>query len=247
MTTADRSPGPTLVPALVLALGVTLGGLAIGRGFSQGRAADRFVEVKGLAEQEVEADLALWPLRFTATGNDLAQVQAQVVRDTRQVMAFLARNGIDTAGAELQNLEVSDALANRYNQNTGGPRFIIQQVLMVRSSEPRVVMAASQRVSELVSAGVVLQQSGDYGMGGPTYVFTGLNALKPDMIATATANARVAAEQFARDSRTELGPIRQANQGVFVILPRDQAPGVQEGSQLNKTVRVVSTVQYFLK
>lgn len=238
---------PLLVPALIIALGVAVAGFAVGHGFSAGRATDRFVEVKGLAEQEVEADLALWPLRFTATGNDLAQVQSQVARDTRQVMTFLARNGIDTAGAELQNLEVSDALANRYNPNTGGPRFIIQQVLMVRSNQPRVVMAASQRVSELVSAGVVLNQSGDYGMGGPTYVFTGLNALKPDMIATATANARVAAEQFARDSRTELGPIRQANQGVFVILPRDQAPGVQEGSQLSKTVRVVSTVQYFLK
>lgn len=237
----------SLLSALIVAVGVALGGIAIGYGFSSGRAADRFVEVKGLAEQDVEADLALWPLRFVATGNDLSAAQAQVERYTRQVMNFLAEHGVDTTGAELQNLEVSDALANRYQQNTGGPRFIIQQTLMVRSDEPRVVRAASQRVSELVSAGVVLQQSGDYGMGGPTYVFSGLNALKPDMIATATANARIAAEQFARDSRTSLGNIRQANQGVFVILPRDQAPGVQEGGQLNKTVRVVSTVQYFLR
>jgi hypothetical protein len=238
--------GP-FIPALLVALGVAVAGLLIGHGFSSGRAADRFVEVKGLAEQDVEANLALWPLRFVATGNDLAQAQGEIARYTRQVMAFLARNGVDTAGAELQNLEVSDALANRYNQNQGGPRFIIQQTLMVRSDQPKVVMAASQRVSELVTAGVVLQQSGDYGMGGPTYVFTGLNALKPDMIATATANARAAAEQFARDSRSSLGNIRQANQGVFVILPRDQAPGVMEGAQLNKTVRVVSTVQYFLR
>lgn len=237
----------SLLSAMTVALGVALGGIAIGYGFSSGRAADRFVEVKGLAEQDVEADLALWPLRFVATGDDLSAAQAQVERYTRQVMNFLVAHGVDTAGAELQNLEVSDALANRYQQNTGGPRFIIQQTLMVRSDEPCVVRAASQRVSELVSAGVVLQQSGDYGMGGPTYVFSGLNALKPDMIATATANARIAAEQFARDSRTTLGNIRQANQGVFVILPRDQAPGVQEGGQLNKTVRVVSTVQYFLR
>ncbi len=237
----------SLLSAVIVASGVALGGIAIGYGFSSGRAADRFVEVKGLAEQDVEADLALWPLRFVATGDDLSAAQAQVERYTRQVMNFLVEHGVDTTGAELQNLEVSDALANRYQQNTGGPRFIIQQTLMVRSDEPRVVRAASQRVSELVSAGVVLQQSGDYGMGGPTYVFSGLNALKPDMIATATANARIAAEQFARDSRTTLGNIRQANQGVFVILPRDQAPGVQEGGQLNKTVRVVSTVQYFLR
>jgi hypothetical protein len=109
------------------------------------------------------------------------------------------------------------------------------------------VLAASQRVSELVAAGVALSSSGEFGIGGATFVFTRLNQLKPTMIAAATANARAAAEQFARDSRSTLGSIRQASQGVFVILPRDQAPGVSEESQLHKTVRVVSTVQYFLR
>jgi hypothetical protein len=36
-------------------------------------------------------------------------------------------------------------------------------------------------------------------------------------------------------------------QGVFEILPRDEAPGISEGSQVSKRVRVVSTVDYFLK
>jgi hypothetical protein len=118
---------------------------------------------------------------------------------------------------------------------------------MVRSEKPDVVQAASQRVNELVAAGVVLSSSGEFGSGGPTFIFNGLNALKPSMIAAATASARTAAEQFAKDSGTTLGGIRQANQGVFVILPRDQAPGVNESGQLRKIVRVVSTVQYFLE
>jgi hypothetical protein len=67
------------------------------------------------------------------------------------------------------------------------------------------------------------------------------------MIAEATANARRAAEQFAEDSGSRIGGIRRANQGVFVILPRDQAPGIEEGGQLHKTVRVVSTIQYLLE
>jgi hypothetical protein len=33
---------------------------------------------------------------------------------------------------------------------------------------------------------------------------------------------------------------------VFVIQPRDRAPGIMEGSQLHKTVRVVSTIEYDL-
>jgi hypothetical protein len=108
-------------------------------------------------------------------------------------------------------------------------------------------MATSQRVSELVGAGVVLSSSGEYGMGGPTFVFSRLNQLKPSMVAEATANARAAAEQFAKDSRSALGEIRRASQGVFVILPRDQAPGVNESAQLQKIVRLVSTVQYALR
>ena len=67
------------------------------------------------------------------------------------------------------------------------------------------------------------------------------------MIAEATAAAREAAQQFAADSGSELGGIRRANQGVFVILPRDQAMGVDAGGQMNKTVRVVATVEYFLE
>jgi hypothetical protein len=67
------------------------------------------------------------------------------------------------------------------------------------------------------------------------------------MIAEATARAREAAEQFAHDSHSEIGGIREANQGVFEILPRDQAPGISEESQIVKTVRVVSTIDYLLR
>ena len=102
-------------------------------------------------------------------------------------------------------------------------------------------------MGELVSAGVVLSSGNEYEGSGPTYVFTGLNALKPSMIAEATARAREGAEQFAKDSGSTVGGIRRASQGVFEILPRDQAPGMTEGSQIDKNVRVVTSVEYALK
>lgn len=247
MTAGVRSLDRTVLPAVVLAVGLAVAGWFVGHGFLRGRTAARYVEVKGLAEQEVAADLALWPLRFVTTGDDLAVAQAEITRDTREVYSFLARHGVDTAAVQLLALEVSDADANRFQGERGGTRFVIQQTVMVRSDKPQVVLAASQLVSELVRAGVILSSSGEYGIGGPTFVFTKLNQLKPAMVKEATANARAAAAQFAADSRTTLGDIRYANQGVFVILPRDQAPGVNEGGQLQKIVRVVSTVQYLLE
>lgn len=243
---ADRDA--RLVPALVLAAGIALGGWLAGQGFVAARTADRVVTVKGIAEREARADVAIWPLRITAADDDLGRAQASLKRSIAEIDAFLARYGLDPAGVTLQAFSVSDAQTNQYGGGAqAGSRYVISQTLVVRSGEPDKVRAASEKVGELVSAGVVLSSGGEYGSSGPTYVFTGLNALKPAMIAEATARAREAADQFATDSKSHLGGIRRANQGVFEILARDQAPGIQEQGQIAKKVRVVSTVEYFLK
>jgi len=237
-----------MVRTVLLALGLSLAGWFIGHGFARGRSADRYVTVKGVSEREVRANLALWPLRIVATDNDLARAQARIAASVQEIRRFLVRNRVDTAGVELQGYEVNDAYANQFRSSDEvGNRYVIRQTVMVRSEQPDVVLAASQRVGELVDAGVVLSSGGEYGSGGPTFLFTQLNTLKPQMIAEATARARESAQQFARDSRSALGGIRTASQGMFEILPRDQAPGVQEESQLVKIVRVVSTVEYFLR
>jgi hypothetical protein len=237
-----------LAVGIALAAGVALAGFFIGRGFVQSRTADRFVTVKGVAEREVKADLALWPIRFVAASNNLAQAQAEIARSTRQVFALLARHAVDTSAVEVMGLEVQDAYANPYREGQVTNRFVVTQTLMVRSTVPDSILAASQKVGELLEAGVLL--SSGYGPGGPagtpTFLFTRLNDFKPGMIAEATAAARQAAQQFAADSKSKLGTIRQANQGIFVILPRDQASGVTEESQLFKTIRVVATVDYYL-
>jgi hypothetical protein len=237
-----------ILRSLILAVGIILAGVFVGWGFAQGREADRFVTVKGIAEREVKADLAIWPIRLVAADNDLNRAHAQLQSNLAKVIQFLDRQRIDTTQASLQDFSVVDAYANQYGSSDRvANRYIINQTLVVRSTSPDLVLAASQRVAELVSAGVVFSSGEQYGNAGPTFVFTKLNELKPAMIADATARAREAAEQFARDSRSNVGGIRRANQGVFEILPRDQAAGLTEASQINKTVRVVSTVDYFLK
>lgn len=241
-----RKLDPMVTAAVVVAVGLAAGGWFMGTGVARMRMADRVVTVKGVSERDAEADLALWPLRLVVSDNDLPRAYARLETQLRQIRQFLARQGIDTLGTELQEFSVTDAYANQYRSSDIVTRYVINQTLMVRSNEPLKVLAASQKVGELVQAGVVFSSGREYGGGGPTFVFSGLNELKPQMIAEATARAREAADQFAADSRSRLGGIRRANQGVFEILPRDQAPGIQEQQQVAKRVRVVSTVEYFL-
>jgi hypothetical protein len=144
-------------------------------------------------------------------------------------------------------MRVVDAVANPYQARPAASRFAVVRTVTVRSEDPRRVERASSDLGALVEAGVVLVSGREYGPGGPTYVYRGLNGIKPEMIAAATARAREAAREFARDSGSRLGGIRRANQGVFVILPRDPAPGVAESNRIEKRVRVVTTVEYYLR
>ncbi len=99
----DRS----FLASVALAIGVAICGGFVGCGFARRRTADRYVEVKGLAEREATADLALWPLRFVASGSDLATAQTQITRSYDLVLDFLERHGIEASATHLQNLHVS--------------------------------------------------------------------------------------------------------------------------------------------
>ncbi len=244
---STSSPLSRVVAAALLAVGVTAGGLLAGAGFARMRTADRTVTVKGVAEREAKADLAIWPLRLVVTDDDLVRANAALERNVQQVRAFLRTNGLDSSTTEItvQEFSVQDARTTGGFQNTA--RYIIRQTLVVRSDRVDLVQGASQRVPDLVRDGVVLSSGQEWGGGGPTFVFTKLNDLKPPMIAEATARAREGAEQFARDSESRLSGIRAANQGIFEILPRDQAQGISEESQVMKRIRIVTTVVYGLK
>lgn len=237
-----ESSRPSLLRPALLAAGIALAGWFVGHGFVRSRTGDRFVTVKGISERKVQADIAFWPIMLSAADNDLHLAQARVDAQMEQVKAFLAKQELDPSGFDVQSPSVSDAWTNQYQDRTKvATRFVVNQTLMVYSEKPQAVAAARRKVGELVSAGMVLN-SGQ----GPIFLFTRLNDIKPEMIAEATRRAREAAEQFARDSGGRLEGIRQANQGVFEIQPRDPVPGASEQTQMNKTVRVVTTVQYAL-
>ena len=237
-----------LLRGFVLAIGVVATGWFVGHALSVVRTTDRYVTVKGISEREVKADVAIWPLRIVAVDDDLMKAHAQLDASTAKTRDFLSRNGIDPNQAQVAGFSVRDAHADQYrSEKAAGSRYVISQTLIVRSNEPDKVRLATEKIGELVAGGVVLSSGAEYQPSGPTFIFTQLSGLKPPMIAEATARAREAAEQFARDSGSHVGRIRRANQGTFEILARDQAPGITEASQLSKTVRVVSTVEYLLE
>lgn len=205
-----RTKSISIVAAATLAAGVALGGWFVGKGFVEARANDRFVTVKGVAEQAVTADLALWPIRFVTTSNQFAEAQEQIADDAQKVTSFLDTHGLTRESLEAESFQVTDLLAQAYRSGPVESRYIVAETLMVRTHDVENVAAASQKIGDLVAAGVVLS-SQRQPSPGPTYRFTKVNDIKPGMIAEATKSAREGAEQFAKDSSSHISGVRRAN------------------------------------
>src|SRR6202789_1315972 len=249
----ERSPN-WIVPASVLGacllLGLVLGGWVLGSEIKDIKLADRYVTVKGLVERTVKADMAIWPVSFKETGNDLPQVFAKSQTDKELVLKFFAAQGVSPQEISVGQIKVTDKLANEYGGNNTGPRYIVEQTVTVQSGDVDKIAKAGEKTAELVQGGIVVGDNN--GQGGIKYKFNGLNALKPDMITEATRNARASADRFAADSGSQVGSIRDANQGIFSITAanevslNDDSGGDQSDASIMKKVRVVSTIDYYL-
>lgn len=234
-----------IIPSIILGIALIIAGCYISKGLIKFRSYERFVSVKGLATRDVEADLAIWTIKHSATGNTLSEVQGTIRGNSAKITAFLQKQGLKPADIVNRKLEVTDLLAQAYRpDNAGDNRFIVSEIITVRTNNVDIVDKALQAQGDLLSQDVSLVS--DQGQQPVEYVYTHLNDLKPEMIAEATKNARESAEQFAKDSGARVGSIQSASQGVFQINPRDSDNSYNERQFRYKNVRVVSTLQFYL-
>jgi hypothetical protein len=200
---------------------------------------ERVVVVKGLAEREVHADKVTWPLVYKELGNDPAEIYRRIETKNTIVTQFLRENEISDNEISISAPKVVDRFANSWSQENIDDRYVATSVIIVSSRNVGQVRSAIQMQPQLMKKGVAII-SEEYGSNADVYEFTGLNTIKPQMIEESTKNARAAAQQFAKDSDSELGKIRRASQGQFSIVDRDgNTPHI-------KNVRVVSTVEYYI-
>lgn len=222
--------------ALLVALGLLAAGWFAARGMERLRTQDRYVIVKGSAEQIVKADLVVWPLPHSVGGNDLSQVQQQLEANTAIIRRFFSEAGFKPDEIVVSPPRLEDRWVYAYGDNRPPERYRYSTTVSLRTGDVDKALAVLRRSGELVAQGVLIGDG-----SAPDFEYTRLNDIKPGLIAEATANARESAVQFAEDSNSRLGGIRHANQGVVTIRDRDQS------SPQMKQVRVVTTVQYFLR
>lgn len=242
--------------ALAILLGLAMQAIFLGRSFERFRKEDRTISVKGFSEKEVKADFAVWSIRTRVAGNDLEMGSRSIDEAKNKVVAFLLKNGVKPSEIVQKDLVVNDRKAQEYSNynESSGFRYIIDKTIQVRSGNVDNIQKLTRMTDELLKVGVLLTNSNEYGGSSVKYIFTKLNEIKPDMLSEATMNARNAAIRFADESKTKLGKMKRASQGVFSILDRDESlSGTPEGgygsgtNDVYKRVRVVVNVEYSIE
>lgn len=235
------------IGGVAVAVGIGLAGMQLGESFVDSKRAGRTVVVKGLSEREVEADVASWRVPFRGVANDTAAAIAEAERSRKAVVDFARQGGLaaDALSSEPYVLRLERYFVNQNGGQEERIRYVAVGAVRMRTNDVASVAALASETQTLLDGGVLLGEN-DYGEAlKPHYLFTGLNEIKPGLIAEATKAARNSADQFASDSGATVGGIASANQGVIQILPRDG--DFDERLERNKIVRVVSTVAYYLE
>lgn len=229
-----------LIGSCVIAAAIVVCGLCLPKAVREYRSYDRTVSVKGLCEREVLADKVIWPITFKNMADDLGSLTAQIEKDRNSILEFLRKEGLTDSEITVNAPFISDKFASTYGMDRKF-RYISKTVITVCSHQVEKVTAMSSRISELLKKGILIGGENEWDAANRLcYEFEGLNDIKPEMIQQATANARVAAEQFANDSGSRIGKIKTASQGTFSISDRDSnTPQI-------KKVRVVSSITYCL-
>ena len=222
----------------VIAAAMVIAGAMLPVSVAKFKSYDRTVDVKGLCEREVKADKVIWPLSYKVVGNNLADVLRETENSNSEILSFLVQGGIPREEITVNVPQISDKYASEYGNNDRVYRYLVTNVVTVCTGNVDAVLALQARQSDLMKKGIAFSSSWE---NQTQFRFEALNAIKPEMIAEATANARAAADKFAKDSGSRIGKIKTAAQGTFSIEDRDSnTPHI-------KKVRVVTYVTYYIK
>lgn len=224
-----------IISAAIIAVSIVILGFCLKSGIDEFAHNDRQVSVRGLSEREVKADLVTWPISYSVAGNNLQDLYRQVNKYNGTITNFLTSNGIDKDEISINPPDTYNATSNQYRSSTFNYDYSISCTVTVTTKKVDLVRKLLNRQSELLNEGIAFSNS------YINYQFTGLNSIKPEMIAEATRNARAAADKFAEDSDSRIGKIKTASQGQFSIEDADSS------TPYIKRVRVVSTIVYYLK
>ncbi len=206
------------------------------------------ITVTGSAEKDFVSDQIVWDGNYTRKSLDLKSAYASLKEDESRIKSYLKEKGISDAEMVFSAISIDKEFNTRYDENGRqiGNEFTgynLKQNVTVDSKNIDKVEKISREITELIESGIELNSS------APSYYYTKLSELKIDLLAKASADAKLRAETIAKNAGSSLGGIRKATMGVFQITGQNSNEdysygGVFNTSSKNKTATITMKVDF---
>lgn len=234
--------------AVALALGLVAATIVATRGFERVKNADQTILVTGSAKRRIKSDLVIWTAEVSATNKDRAAAYQEVADNVPKVVAWLREKGVAADQVKVESIETSQ---QHPRDKEGQPvedvvtGYVMKQQIRVRSTEVDKIEKLAREATELLEQGIVIESY------APEFHYTRLATLKIEMLAEASRDARVRADQIAGATGSRIGALRNARMGVMQINAADEtetdAEGKNDTSSIDKDVMAVVAASFALE
>ena len=237
-----------IIFGICIAIATIVSSLILSQGFLKVmQFSHQVISVTGSAQKNIKSDYIVWRGAFTQREVELPVVYKRIQEDLEKVRAYLVSKQVKS-----DEIVVSQIVTMTiYKKNEEGKDtneiegYQLNQTIEVRSKEVEKIDAVSRQSTELINQGITFQSS------PPEYFYTKLDELKIEMLAKATANAKLRAESMVKASGNKIGFMRSAKMGVFQITPITSTEvsdyGYNDTSSLDKKVMAVVSASFTIE
>jgi len=222
------------ITAIIIALGVVISVVFLSEGFKNRNNANDTISVTGLGSKDFVSDLIVWNSSFSKKSFELKEAYSSLEADRNSIKNYLTSKGVKENEIVFSSVSINKEYSTTYDNNSNVRSqvfngYSLSQNVQVESKEVEKVENVSRSVSELINSGVELYSS------TPEYYYTKLAALKLEMIAEATKDARLRAEKIAENAGSSLGDLKKSDLGVFQIIAQNSSEEYSWGGSFNTT------------
>ncbi len=205
------------------------------------------ITVTGSAKQQIKSDLIVWQGTYSRQAKTAAEAYTLLAQDKIKVLKYLDDKKMDSKVRTVSSVYTMPIYETNFNGVTTNNilSYRLSQNVEIRSNAVDEVTQISRDVTELIQQGIEFQSN------PPEYYFTKIADLKVTMLAEATKDAKLRAEQISSNTGSKIGKLKSAKMGVFQITPLYSTDvsdsGINDISSIDKEITAVVTCSFLTK
>jgi len=205
------------------------------------------ITVKGTAQEIIKSDYIVWNCSISRRDKSLQKSYKDLKEDLNNVLAYLASKQVNKGDMHINQI----ATTKLFQKDSDGKDtdivdgYELSQSIEIRSNDIDKIDTLAHQSTELIDQGI------NFESATPSYFYTKIDALKVEMLAKATENAKLRAKSMVSSVGNKIGGLQSAKMGVFQITPVTSTQvsdyGEDDTTALDKKVIVVVNASFSIE